>query len=86
MENHEPNFACDACGKDLQTQSYRLRAYHDVGSKVLVDFRYSFCQDCYTHIRPKVRHALIEAFMHMLQQDWGKLKQELQTAGLKTGK
>jgi hypothetical protein len=86
MENDEPNFACDACGKDLKAQSYRLRAYQDVGAKVLVEFRYSFCHDCYTQIRPKIRQALIEAFIHMLQEDFGKFKQEMQAAGLKIGK
>lgn len=86
MENYEPNLACDACGKDLKGQSAILRACQHVGSKVLIEFRYSFCHDCYTQIRPKVRHALIEAFMHMLQEDFGKFKRELQTAGLKIGK
>ncbi len=81
MEKPEPNLACDACGKDLKLQFYRLRASRDVGTKVLIEFQYSFCHDCYTQIRPKVRRALIEAFIHMLQEDFGKLKQDLQAAG-----
>jgi hypothetical protein len=83
MEHQE--FTCDACGND-QGQSYRLRAYRHVGSKVITDFRYSFCQDCAESIRPTVRRALTQAFMHMLQEELGKFKQELQATGSKIGK
>ena len=84
MEHQE--FTCDACGKDLNGQSYRLRAYEHVGANVMVDFRYNFCHDCSFAVRSTVRRALVKAFMHMLQESFGKFKQELQATGLKIGK
>lgn len=84
MEHQE--FTCHACSKALNGQSYRIRAYQLVGTKVTTDFRYNFCHDCSFVVRSTVRQALVNAFMQMLADEFGKFRQKLQATGLKIGK
>lgn len=81
MENTQSVFNCAFCDQNLKDDWYKTGACRYVGLKVVADFQYRLCRDCYPKVQYAVRQALNGVLKTMLLEATAEIKQELQAAG-----
>jgi hypothetical protein len=72
---------CDFCTEELKGHEFNVRAYRYVELKVVADFYYRLCKDCYQQLQAIASQARSEIRKKKLQAFWANFRQEMQSAG-----